>query len=144
MSYPEPGGRTGPRAEFGTRLAAALIDGAILFAASLVLVLALKDAGSALGFVAGLAYSVYFEGSPSGQTVGKRQMRIRIVDFEAGGPIGYGRAAVRYVCKLLSALPCGLGYWWMLWDPQKQTWHDKLSNSVVVPVSAYPVESWPG
>ena len=26
----------------------------------------------------------------------------------------------------------------MLWDPEKQTWHDKLSNTVVVPVAAYP------
>ena len=144
MSYGEPGTRTGPRAEFVTRLLAALIDGAILFALSMVLVLALQDAGSALGFAAGIAYSVYLEGSPSGQTVGKKQMNIRVIDFDTGGPLGYGRAFLRYVCKVLSAIPCGLGYLWMLWDPQKQTWHDKLSTSVVVPTSAYPVEAWPG
>jgi hypothetical protein len=32
----------------------------------------------------------------------------------------------------------------MLWDSEKQTWHDKVANSVVVPVSAVPVERWPG
>jgi uncharacterized RDD family membrane protein YckC len=32
-----------------------------------------------------------------------------------------------------------LGYLWMLWDPQQQTWHDKLVGTTVVPVSAYPV-----
>jgi hypothetical protein len=26
----------------------------------------------------------------------------------------------------------------MLWDKEKMTWHDKLSNTVVVPVSDYP------
>ncbi len=67
-----------------------------------------------------------------------------MIDFNTGGPIGYGRAAVRYVARILSAIVIFLGYLWMLWDPQKQTWHDKLSGSVVVPVSAYPVEKWPG
>jgi hypothetical protein len=33
----------------------------------------------------------------------------------------------------------GLGYWWMLWDPQQQTWHDKLVATTVVPTSAFPV-----
>ena len=32
-----------------------------------------------------------------------------------------------------------LGYFWMLWDREKQTWHDKFANDVVVPTSAYPV-----
>jgi uncharacterized RDD family membrane protein YckC len=32
-----------------------------------------------------------------------------------------------------------LGYLWMLWDKERQTWHDKFANSVVVPVSAYPI-----
>jgi hypothetical protein len=26
-----------------------------------------------------------------------------------------------------------------LWDGEKQTWHDKLANDVVVPVADYPV-----
>jgi uncharacterized RDD family membrane protein YckC len=44
----------------------------------------------------------------------------------------------------LSGIVCLLGYLWMLWDKEKQTWHDKLATTVVVPTSAYPVESWPG
>jgi len=31
----------------------------------------------------------------------------------------------------------------MLWDPERQTWHDKFASSVVVPTSHYPVQSWP-
>jgi len=26
-----------------------------------------------------------------------------------------------------------IGYLWMLWDDEKQTWHDKVVGSVVVP-----------
>jgi uncharacterized RDD family membrane protein YckC len=32
----------------------------------------------------------------------------------------------------------------MIWDKERQTWHDKLATTVVVPTSAYPVSSWPG
>jgi hypothetical protein len=29
---------------------------------------------------------------------------------------------------------CYLGYLWMLWDDQKQTWHDKIVDSAVIRV----------
>ncbi len=32
----------------------------------------------------------------------------------------------------------------MLWDKNKQTLHDKIANTVVVPESAAPVPKWPG
>jgi uncharacterized RDD family membrane protein YckC len=32
----------------------------------------------------------------------------------------------------LSALPCLLGLFWMLWDQRKRTWHDIVANSLVV------------
>jgi uncharacterized RDD family membrane protein YckC len=97
-----------------------------------------------LNFLVGISYFTYFEGSPSGQTVGKRVLGIRVVDFNTGGPIDYGRAAIRYVGSILSGIAIYIGYLWMLWDNEKQTWHDKFANAVVVPVSAYPVQSWPG
>jgi uncharacterized RDD family membrane protein YckC len=81
-------------------------------------------------------YYAYLEGGPTGQTVGKRLMRIRVVDDNTGRPIGRGRAGVRHLGRIVSALPLFLGYLWMLWDPQKQAWHDKLAGSVVVPATA--------
>ena len=66
-----------------------------------------------------------------------------MIDFSGGGPIGYGRAFIRYIGRILSAIPLLLGFLWMLWDKEKQTWHDKFANSVVVPESAYPVSSRP-
>ena len=77
----------------------------------------------------------------TGQTIGKRMLGIRVYDFGgSGGPIGYGRAFIRWLGRIISGIPCYLGYLWMLWDKEKQTWHDKLATTVVVPESAYPVE----
>jgi uncharacterized RDD family membrane protein YckC len=139
------GGPSGPRASVGIRFVAALIDGIIVGLVSYVLQLLLGQAvGGALGIVAGLAYWGYLEGSPSGQTVGKRAMNIRVIDFATGGPLGTGKALIRYVGRIISSIPCALGYFWAIWDKEKQTWHDKIAGTVVVPTSAYPVSAWPG
>jgi uncharacterized RDD family membrane protein YckC len=37
--------------------------------------------------------------------------------------------------SIVSAIVFLLGYLWMLWDPEKQTWHDKAAGSVVVPTA---------
>lgn len=137
-------GASGPRATFGARLVAFLIDTIAVGIVSLLLRALLGTAGSGLGIIAGLAYYAYFEGSPSGQTPGKRAMNIRVIDYLTGGPIDVGRALIRYLARILSGLAFLLGYFWMLWDPEKQTWHDKLANTVVVPTSDYPVTAWPG
>ena len=65
--------------------------------------------------------------------------RIRVVDFETGGPIGYLRGFIRYIGRYVSAIVLLLGYLWMLWDREKQTWHDKFAGSVVVPLASYPI-----
>jgi uncharacterized RDD family membrane protein YckC len=140
-----PEGPSGPRASFGRRLVAYLVD-AVLLGVLTGWLYAVVDQNLAGGIntLVGLAYFTYFEGSPSGQTLGKRVLSIRVIDFREGGPIGYPRALGRYIGRILSAIPCLLGYLWMLWDREKQTWHDKLVTSVVVPTDAYPVERWPG
>ena len=138
-------GASGPRANFGQRLAAYLIDVVILAIPYGILYAILDQVVAYLvTLVIGIAYFAYFEGSASGQTPGKKVLKIRVVDFNTGGPIGMGRALVRYVARIVSSIPCALGYLWMLWDREKQTWHDKLGSTVVVPESAYPVSSWPG
>lgn len=134
----------GPRAGFWQRFGAALLDGIITGIALGILTGILKGAGYALGLLLTIAYYAYFEGGPSGQTPGKRALNIRVIDFDTGGAIGFGRGVIRYLGRILSSIPLALGYFWMLWDGQKQTWHDKLANTVVVPQDAYPVEKWPG
>jgi uncharacterized RDD family membrane protein YckC len=86
-----------------------------------------------VGFVAALVYVALTEGR-TGQTLGKKALGIKVVDTYTGAPIGSGRAVGRYFAKILSGIPCFLGFLWMLWDPQKQTWHDKIVRSYVVAV----------
>jgi uncharacterized RDD family membrane protein YckC len=115
----------------------------MLFVVFLVLAAVTRGAGTPIGWLAGIAYYAYFEGSASGQTVGKRAMKIRVISSIDGGPIGFGRGLLRYIGRIASSIPFGLGYFWMLWDPERQTWHDKIASSVVVPVSHFPVATWP-
>ena len=141
-------GPSGPRANFGQRLVAVLIDVVVILVALIVVVAVLFAidetiaivAAYVLAFFGGLLYWAYFEGSPSGQTIGKKAMKIRVIDYRTGGPLGFGRGLIRGVARIPSQFLCYLGYLWMLWDQEKQTWHDKLASTVVVPVSAYPVE----
>ena len=135
-----PDGPSGPRASFGRRLVASLVDG-ILLGVAYGILLVIFDENAALGIslIAGIVYYTLLEGGASGQTLGKKALGIRVVDFNTGGAIGYGRAAIRYLGRIVSQIPCFLGYLWMLWDKEKQTWHDKFATSVVVPESYYPV-----
>ncbi len=87
-----------------------------------------------IGFTLELIYFTMFEGSASGQTLGKRLLRIRVVDFASGARIDYRRALARSIGKILSGIPLGLGYFWMLWDRDGQTWHDKFAYSTVANV----------
>ncbi len=120
------------RASFARRLGAILLDGLLLSVVGAVLKSMLPDTtANGLGVAIGLAYFTYFEGS-TGQTLGKRALGIRVADQRGGEVIGFGRAAVRYVGRIVSTLPLFLGYLWMLWDAEKQTWHDKFASSVVV------------
>jgi uncharacterized RDD family membrane protein YckC len=84
-----------------------------------------------LNTVIGVAYYAILEGT-RGQTLGKMVVGIKVVDADTGGFIGIGRGIGRYFARILSAIALGLGYLWMLWDPRKQCWHDKLVRSIVV------------
>jgi uncharacterized RDD family membrane protein YckC len=136
-------GPSGPRAGFWTRFAAAFVDGALLAVVSLAIELGISRSFSFLDIVVGVAYFGYLEGSRSGQTIGKRMLGIRVIDFDNGEAIGFGRAVIRYFGRWVSAIAIFLGYFWMLWDRERRCWHDKFANNVVVPVSSYPVEHWP-
>jgi uncharacterized RDD family membrane protein YckC len=139
---PMPTGRaSGPRAGFWKRFAAFFID-ELLLAIPVVILVLISDqtVGNIVSIVVALAYFSYFEGGPTGQTLGKRALGIRVIDFNAGGPIGYGRGLLRTIGRYLSGIVFLLGYLWMLWDREKQTWHDKIAGTVVVPVDAYPVQ----
>lgn len=81
--------------------------------------------------VGAIVYVGWLDGR-SGQTLGRRATGIRVVDADTLQPIGPGRAVGRHLLKILSAMPCYLGFLWMLWDDRGQAWHDKLVNTMVI------------
>ncbi len=95
-------------------------------------------AGELLSLVITLAYFGWLDGSPSGQTVGKRLLGIATRDARTGGPVGTGRAVLRrFLYVILFALffvPGVLNALSPLWDRRRQAWHDKAASSDVVKV----------
>jgi uncharacterized RDD family membrane protein YckC len=132
--------RGGPRAGFWRRFAGSFIDGLFVGVANGIL-RAFVGNGIATGLyvVVGAVYFTAFIGSARGQTLGQMTLGIRVIGLDDGASIGYGRAFIRWLVSLISAVVFLLGYLWMLWDHEKQCWHDKAANDVVVPVSAYPL-----
>ena len=57
---------------------------------------------------------------------------VLVLDETDGSYIGIKRAFIRGLMSYVSQIVFMLGYLWMIWDPNKQTWHDKVAKSVVV------------
>jgi uncharacterized RDD family membrane protein YckC len=66
-------------------------------------------------------------------TVGKRAVGLQVVRVD-GTAITPGQAAGRAFARLLSFFLWGLGYLWSFWDPARQTWHDKMAETLVIDV----------
>jgi uncharacterized RDD family membrane protein YckC len=121
----------GAYASFGRRVLASIIDGIPLLIVYSLLAEGLKGLGYGFGVLVVVVYYVYFEGN-SGQTPGKRVMRLRVVGANDGAPIGYGRALVRTLGHYISAFVFFGGYLTMRSDPKRQCWHDKMANTIVI------------
>jgi uncharacterized RDD family membrane protein YckC len=125
---------SGEAAGFWRRFGGALIDGILLGIVSGILRLILgTGAGSGLGTLASFVYFTYFHGR-TGQTPGDAALGIKVVDIENGEVIGYGRAFGRALVAIVSTIVLLLGFFWMIWDKRKQTWHDKAVSSLPIRV----------
>jgi len=76
----------------------------------------------------------------TGQTVGKRLMKIKIVPIQPGVTLTRGMAAKRYAIEFIGGVFVPfftyLDGLWQLWDkPYLQTLHDKVAKTVVVKVA---------
>lgn len=138
-------------ASWGRRLAAMLVDGAILGGIVLVTLLSTGVApedvnatileGSSLVlillFVLPKAiYDTAMIGSRN-QTFGKMALGIKVVDAgDRVTPIGYVRAFTRWLSTAffwsLFTVPGVIDHLWPLRDRRRQTFHDKFARSVVV------------
>lgn len=67
----------------------------------------------------------------NGATLGKRWMKIRVLD-PAGQPLGFGKAFLRELVKGLLGGLCFLVYLWPLFDQEKQALWDKMFSTHVL------------
>lgn len=76
-------------------------------------------------------YAAGLESSAWQGTIGKQLMGLVVTD-NAGHRISFLRATGRHAARYLSALPFFLGFIMALFNPQRLTWHDRLSGTRVV------------
>jgi uncharacterized RDD family membrane protein YckC len=66
-----------------------------------------------------------------GSTIGGIVCRLQVVRLD-GRPIDWTTAIVRGLGSYLSFVCVGLGFLWVAFDPQRQSWHDKIAGTTVV------------
>jgi uncharacterized RDD family membrane protein YckC len=159
--YPTPPGYVVPtpqreQASWGKRVRARLIDqgptylGLIIFCVGYVILivqLALTGGsapdveGGAITVIIGLsvmlaslawvAYNRWLTAGRTGQSLGKRVVKIRLIGEETNAPIGARNAFVRDLVHILDALTL-VGYLWPLWDDKRQTFADQIMKTAVI------------
>ena len=134
---------------FLTRLVAYIIDWIIIAVGALIIFAIFGLSGfsagqttsgvtftamNAIGLILVIVWSVGYEiffWSTKGQTPGKMIMGIKIVTTD-GGSIGVGKAILRLIGYAISGIVFFLGFLWIIWDKEKQGWHDKIAGTYVV------------
>jgi len=114
------------RANFGIRLAAILIDTILVG----VVVGSIGGGGVFPLFLGVYCALLWFY---RGTTVGGIICGLKLVRLDAR-PVDFATAIVRTLGAYLSVICVGIGFLWVIWDPEKQTWHDKIAGTTVVRV----------
>ncbi len=121
------------RANFFERMGAIFLD-VVVVSVLMVMIHALPPLRSLrpmpFGFFVALAY---FAGmwAWKGTTIGGTVLGLKVVRLD-DKPVTISVALVRGLASALSFIVMFLGFFWMIWDSEKQTWHDKIAGTVVV------------
>lgn len=67
----------------------------------------------------------------NGQTLGMQTWKIKLVSSEADS-VTLKQCAIRFLGAALSWACFGLGYWWLLFDKEQLTWHDRWSGTRLI------------
>jgi uncharacterized RDD family membrane protein YckC len=118
-------------AGFWKRLAAYIIDGLIVGAASSILFVISWGVFTPVLFVVGWLYFAIMESSEKQATLGKMALNIIVTDME-GKRISFGKATGRYFAKILSAIILYIGFLMVAFTDKKQGLHDMLANTLVL------------
>ena len=81
-----------------------------------------------------LYYSL-FDSSSWQATLGKRALRLKVVDLD-GNRISFARASGRFFAKYLSALTFCIGYMMAGWTKRKRSFHDMIAKTYVIKTEA--------
>ncbi|PTU31525.1 RDD family protein [Stenotrophobium rhamnosiphilum] len=130
-------------AAFGRRIAAALIDGLVMFIPATILIILpqafLADTsamivGQLLAVLGNLAYFTLLHGGSHGATIGKRALDIRVVRDD-GSQLGDMLALGRYLLLMLSALMV-IPLLVPLFNRHRKGLHDMVCGTVVLEASS--------
>lgn len=89
-------------------------------------------AASAFGYLGLFAFVIWnscYRQGVTGQSIGRRVARTKLVKIETGAPVGFGTALLRQICHVVEF---GIGYLWPLGDKRRQTFADKIVGTLVV------------
>ncbi|HRX29241.1 MAG TPA: RDD family protein [Saprospiraceae bacterium] len=74
---------------------------------------------------------IAFESSKLAATPGKLLMKIKVKNM-GNSPLTQRQVVIRNVTKIFSQMAFSLGFIWIIIDPMKQGWHDKIAKTIVV------------
>jgi len=128
------------KASFWRRFAAALIDGVIVVISGGIVgvIIGLTGVKSAsvsngLSMIISIAYYLATYMNLKGRTLGKKVLNIQVIKKDGTPMTDPFTIIVRdIVGKFISAIVFLLGYIWMLFDKNNQTWHDKIAGTYVI------------
>ncbi len=83
-----------------------------------------------VGFVIQLVYFAYFESSEKQATFGKMALGLVVTD-ENGDRITFGKAAIRYLARIISSIILFIGYLIQPFTAKKQALHDMIAGTLV-------------
>ena len=130
-----------PRATFLERLAAFALDVALVMIAAQILRLdrlfADNPSFESNVLLLALVYHIGFW-SWKGTTVGGIICQLRLTRID-GTPVRFAESLVRGLSGIFSLAVVGLGFFWILRDPERQAWHDRIAGTYVVKVP----RNWP-
>ncbi len=149
----QPSGAPEPYAHWGRRVAATLLDAALLlpfFVVAFVVAAPLtgKQPGDPMSgsdsaavaisvalYLAALCFAFWngiVRQGRRGASLGKQWLQIVVVGESDGRPIGALMTFVRRIMHIVDALACFVGYLWPLWDKKRQTFADKIMSTAVL------------
>ncbi|HTL68438.1 MAG TPA: RDD family protein [Lacunisphaera sp.] len=123
-----------PRAGFWIRVGAAFLDFIMVFVGGVILLKGILHLGLGPGIIF-LAWIVYHPvmWKLKGTTIGGIICNLKVVRVD-DRPIDWGVAIVRAFTAFMSFIACGLGFIWVAFDDEKQSWHDKVAGTTIVRV----------